>query len=156
MYTDTSLLGKQEATNFDTIDLAFIRAIADRSCSNVRNAPVTKAFIKNCNIIQTIYRRGLRIGWTESELCSVSKSIKIFKDYSRSVFERYQVSGTATFKWHCFKSLVNSLRAVSGTVWVHASHYEIAHKMFKRAYLKTLEQNGSAMEKTLMVLVLQS
>lgn len=80
-----------EATNFEsgnTVSLLF-RAIADRSCGNGKSAPVTKAFTKYCDILQTSYRKGLKKDWIKPELRSVSKSIKNFKDHALSEFQRY-------------------------------------------------------------------
>lgn len=147
-----------EATNFDSIDMLslFIRAIADRSCSNVKSAPVPKAFTRNCDILQNVYRQGLRIGGIESKLRSLSKHIMNFKDHARSMFEHYLVSGMGTSNWHCLENLVDSLIGVGGIEIFHGSYYESAHKILKRSYRRTFKRSSSVVEKALNVLELQS
>lgn len=124
LYTKTGLLGMLETKNFDSPDMVspLIKAIADRSGGNVKSAPVTKVFTKYCDILPTICRQGLRIGWTESEQHSLSKSIKNFEDHAQSVFKHYQVSGEGTFKWHCLDHHEGSLKNVGDMKYLHADH----------------------------------
>lgn len=59
-----------------------------------------------------------------------------------------------TYKWHCLEHLVDSLKGVGGIEYLRAGHYESAHKITKRAYQITTEQNESAMKKNPHVLEL--
>lgn len=97
-HTETGLLGMLEATNFNSIDTvsSFSGATANHTCGNGKNAPKTKAFTRYIDNLQTIYKRGLRIGWTEPEPRSLSKSIQNFKGHAQSVFEPYQASSMGT------------------------------------------------------------
>lgn len=147
-----------EATYFVSFDVVSpsIRAIADRRCGSVNTSSVINASTKYCDILQTICRRGLEIGWTVSELRSFSSSIKNKRDHARNVFEHSQVSGIVASRWYCLENLVDSLKDVGGIVFLHAGHYESVHKVFERAYQRTFRQNGSAMKEALQFLELQS
>lgn len=101
------MLAMLEARDFGSIDMVFMGAVADCSCRNVKNASVTKTFTNYCDILQTVSRQELKIVWTEPALRSLRKSIKNFKDHSRSLFEQYLVSGVGTSKWHCLEHLVD-------------------------------------------------
>lgn len=137
--TGTSLLYRPEAVDFESIDMVsrFIGATINRSCGNVKNAPVSKVFSEYCDLLGVIYRRGLNTGWTESELQGLKESLKKFKDYFGSTDKGYRASGTETFTLNCPKHLVDSFRAVGGAENFHGGHYESVHKIFKRAYQRT-------------------
>lgn len=147
-----------ETTNFESIDVGtpFSGAIADYSCGNVKSAPESKAFTGYSDILQTICRRLLRIGWTEPETRRLKGIIRNFKDHARIVFEHYRVFALKPSRWHWPGIQVRFLRCVGSIEYRHASHYENAQKMFRRAYQRTFKRNGSVLNETLNLLGCQS
>ncbi|NJK52916.1 MAG: hypothetical protein HC936_08975 [Leptolyngbyaceae cyanobacterium SU_3_3] len=147
LFNENGLHGMLEASDYDAVDNVspFLGAIVDSLCGLNSTAEVTKAMTEYVDMVNFVFRRHLNFEWTKETIVLLDRRIRSFKK-AKFAFEKYQVSGMHTQKWHALDHLCEAISDVGGIESLHGGIYEASHKRFKLFYSRSSRRKRTAMD----------
>ena len=151
-FTENGIIGMLEGKDYEAMDIVspFLGAILDMCCGEQDNAPITRTYTKYSEILNFVNRSWLLPGWDDASLRKLKSMIKSFKEVARMTFEKYQVSGMGTTKFHSLDHLVDDLKVMGGIEYLHGGLFEKVHKILKEDYALTSKRVNTAMQEAIV------